>query len=278
MNGHPIGVFDSGYGGLTILKDIRERLPKYDYQYLGDNARTPYGSRSYHTVYAYTKECVKWLFDQGCPLVIIACNTASAKALRTIQQRDLPHWGTTNRVLGVIRPTAEVIGYYSRSGHIGILATRGTVHSESYLLEIAKFFPELKVFQQACPMWVPLIENHEYDHEAGHYFIQKYLAALLQLSPDIDTLLLACTHYPILYPIIKTLVPENIKVVSQGPLIADALENYLLRHPEMETRCSKTGNAQFFTTDAPADFENHAALFFGENISCRQIDLTGNTG
>jgi glutamate racemase len=269
----PIGVFDSGYGGLTILKEIKNLLPQHDFIYLGDNARTPYGTRSFKTVYDYTKECVKWLFERNCPLVILACNTASAKALRTIQQKDLPEINTEKRVLGVIRPTAEVIGNFSISNQIGILGTNGTVQSGSYLLEIEKSFPGIKIFQQACPLWVPLIENNEYESEGADFFIKKDIQMLLEKSSEIDTILLACTHYPLVLNKIKTHLPGNIKVISQGAIVAKSLQDYLKRHPEMERRCSKNGQLAFFTTDSAVDFDKHSEIFFGGKVSSVHIDL-----
>lgn len=269
----PIGIFDSGYGGLTVLKEIKRLLPQYDFIYLGDNARTPYGTRSFQTVYEYTLQCVKWLFAQDCPLIILACNTASAKALRTIQQNDLPKLIDSKRVLGVIRPTAEIIGNYSASKQIGILGTKGTVQSESYLIEIEKFFPEVKVFQHACPMWVPLVENNEYDSEGADYFIKKDIDLLLNKSITIDTILLACTHYPLLLKKIKKYLPANVQVISQGPIVAESLEDYLSRHPEIDNKCSKNSNLQFFTTDSPVDFDKHSEIFFGENVHSMQVNL-----
>jgi glutamate racemase len=269
----PIGVFDSGYGGLTILKEIKNLLPQHDFIYLGDNARTPYGTRSFKTVYDFTKECVKWLFERNCPLVILACNTASAKALRTIQQKDLPEINTEKRVLGVIRPTAEVIGNFSISNQIGILGTNGTVQSGSYLLEIEKSFPGIKIFQQACPLWVPLIENNEYESEGADFFIKKDIQMLLEKSPEIDTILLACTHYPLVLNKIKTHLRGNIKVISQGAIVAKSLQDYLKRHPEMERRCSKNGQLAFFTTDSAVDFDKHSEIFFGGKVSSVHIDL-----
>ncbi len=269
----PIGIFDSGYGGLTVLREIKKFLPQYDYLYLGDNARTPYGNRSFETVYTYTRECVKWMMDNGCPLIILACNTASAKALRTIQQRDLLQWDPARRVLGVIRPTAEVIGDYSKSKKIGILATRGTVQSESYLLEINKYFPEVQVFQQACPLWVPVIENNEINSEGASYFIRKDVDALLAKDKEIDTLLLGCTHYPLVKEIIEKHISPEIRIVSQGEITAVSLKEYLRRHPEIESKCSKNGNIQFFTTDDPADFDQHSLLFFGEAVHSTHISI-----
>ncbi len=273
MKKSPIGVFDSGYGGLTILKEIKNLLPQYDFIYLGDNARTPYGPRSFETVYEYTLQSVKWLFAQNCPLIILACNTASAKALRTIQQKYLPEFDKEKRVLGVIRPTAEIIGNYSSSKNIGVLGTKGTVQSESYLIEIEKSFPGIKVFQHPCPMWVPLVENNEYHSEGADYFIKKDIDILLNKSADIDTVLLACTHYPLLLKKIKEHLPKKIKVVSQGSIVAKSLQHYLNRHPEIETRCSKNGSLQFYTTDSTEDFDKHSEIFFGEKVNSRHIDL-----
>lgn len=269
----PIGVFDSGYGGLTILKEIVDKLPTYDYIYLGDNARAPYGPRSFETVYQYTLECVQWFFRQGCELVILACNTASAKALRTIQQKDLPGIDPDKRVLGVIRPSTEIIGTYSLSGEIGILGTTGTVQSESYPIEIAKFFPGIKVYQEACPMWVPLVENNEYDTPGADYFIQKHLDNLLGQSGKIDTLLLACTHYPLLIDKIKGFLPGNIKLVSQGDIVAESLAEYLERHPLLTDKLSTGSHLDFYTTDSPADFDAHASIFFGKPVRSKHVDL-----
>jgi glutamate racemase len=269
----PIGVFDSGYGGLTVLKELVKQLPQYDYLYLGDNARAPYGTRSFETVYKYTLECVQWLIDQGCPLIILACNTASAKALRTIQQNDLEKINPDVRVLGVIRPTAEVIGNYSTSKHIGILATKGTVDSQSYVLEIEKFFPDVKVTQEACPMWVPLIENNEHLSEGADYFVKKHLNNLLEKDPDIDAVLLGCTHYPLLDEKIKQYLPSQIQMLSQGGIVAESLEGYLIRHPEIENKISKDQQQVFYTTDSAEDFNKKAATFFGRAASARSIDL-----
>ncbi|MBC3785161.1 glutamate racemase [Spirosoma utsteinense] len=270
----PIGVFDSGYGGLTILRELVGKLPQYDYVYLGDNARTPYGTRSFETVYQYTLECVQHLFDRGCRLVILACNTASAKALRNIQQLDLPKMdGPNRRVLGVIRPTTEVIGTYSRTGQVGVLGTRGTVTSESYVVEIEKFFPELRVFQEACPMWVPLVENGEYDSPGADYFVRQHIDRLLGKSPGIDTILLACTHYPLLLGKIRQYTPIGTTILSQGRIVADSLADYLLRHPELEVECSKHGQRAFLTTDSPADFDRQATVFYGEPIQSMHLAL-----
>ena len=263
----PIGVFDSGYGGLTVFKSITKLLPQYDYVYLGDSMRAPYGNRSFKTIHQYTWECVQELFELGCPLVILACNTASAKALRTIQQHNLKTEYPAKRVLGVIRPTAEVIGNYTRTGEIGVLGTKGTVQSNSYGLEIGNFFPEVKVYQQACPLWVPLIENAEYDKPGADYFVKQYLDEVLQQSANIDTILLACTHYPVLEGKIRAYLPPNIVVVSQGDIVAQSLQTYLQRHPEMEKRLSQNGARQFYTTsDDTADFDHHATIFFNQPV------------
>lgn len=273
MNQHPVGIFDSGYGGLTILKEIVKKLPEYDYIYLGDNARAPYGTRSFESVYHYTLECTKWLFNKGCPLVILACNTASAKALRTIQQNDLSKIAPQNRVLGVIRPTTEKIGNYTKTNQVGLLATAGTVLSESYIIETHKFYPEVTVFQQACPMWVPLVENNEYNNPGADYFIEKDIKKLLSQSQQIDTVLLACTHYPLLKDKIRQFLPGNIKILSQGEIVADSLADYLFRHPEIEQRCSKNGTLEFFTTDSPIDFDAHAATFLGRSTTAKHANL-----
>jgi glutamate racemase len=270
---HPIGVFDSGYGGLTVLKEIVNKLPEYDYIYLGDNARAPYGNRSFETVYQYTLECVKWFFEQGCSLVILACNTASAKALRTIQQNDLPGIDNTKRVLGVIRPSAEVIGNYSESKHIGVLGTAGTIASKSYLIEIEKFFPKAKIYQQACPMWVPIIENNELDNHGTDFFVKKYIDQLMKQDVRIDAILLACTHYPLLLDKIREYSPADMKIISQGEIVATSLMDYLRRHAEIESQCSKTGTKKFYTTDSTEDFDNHASQFFGATILSKHVDI-----
>jgi len=269
----PIGVFDSGYGGLTVLKAIVEKLPGYDYIYFGDNARAPYGNRSFDTVYEYTLQSVEWLLQKVCPLIILACNTASAKALRSIQQKNLPKLGDNKRVLGVIRPSAEVVGTYTKTNKIGILGTNGTVESMSYPLEIEKFFPEINVYQHACPLWVPLIENNEYSSPGADYFIKKDIDELLSKSAEIDTILLACTHYPLLAGKIRKYIPQNIQLISQGEIVAASLENYLFRHPEIEERCSKNGQIQFYTTDSAKDFDMHSAIFFGRPVMSNHIDL-----
>ena len=270
---NPIGVFDSGYGGLTVLKDIKAKLPGYDYLYLGDNARAPYGNRSFETVYHYTLECVQWFFKQGCPLVILACNTASAKALRTIQQNDLPKMAPGKRVLGVIRPTTEVVGNFTKTNEVGVLATSGTVLSGSYLIEIEKFSPQIKVVQEACPMWVPLVEANEYDKPGADYFVEKHIKHIFSKSANIDTLLLACTHYPLLKAKIEKFLPAGVKLLSQGQIVADSLAIYLDRHPEIEQQCSKNGRQEFFTTDSTEDFDNHATTFFGQPVQSKHLDL-----
>lgn len=271
---NPIGIFDSGYGGLTVLKEIIKELPEYDYLYLGDNARAPYGTRSYDTVYNYTLGCVKWFFQQGCQLVILACNTASAKALRTIQQNDLPKIDPAKRVLGVIRPTAEVIGKMTETGSVGVLATNGTVASESYPMEIGKFFPELVVYQEACPMWVPLIENNEHTGHGADYFVKKHLHNIFEKGERIDVILLGCTHYPLLASKIEEYLPVAVKLISQGEIVAKSLADYLSRHPEIESHCSKNGKREFYTTDSTEDFDNHATNFYGESVSSHHVNLT----
>jgi len=274
VNNRPIGIFDSGYGGLTVFSSIVKQLPGYDYIYLGDTARAPYGNRTFQTIHQYTWECVQWLFKQGCPLVILACNTASAKALRTIQQKDLLNEDPARRVLGVIRPTAEVIGNFTKSGEIGVLGTKGTVQSGSYLIEIGHFFPDVKVYQQACPLWVPLIENGEYDQPGADYFVKKYLDQVLAQSSKIDTLLLACTHYPLLQKKIIEFLPEEISVVQQGDIVAGSLVDYLNRHPEMDALLSKNGIQKFFTTsDDTADFDHYAEIFFSGQVTSGYAEL-----
>jgi len=270
---HPIGIFDSGYGGLTVFRAIADALPQYDYIYLGDNARAPYGNRSFETVYEYTWECVQWFFEQGCPLVIVACNTASAKALRTIQQRDLPAHFPDKRVLGVIRPSAEEIGRFTRTGKVGILATRGTVSSGSYLKEVSNFYPDIAVFQQACPLWVPFIENGDYNGDGVDYYIRKDLEQLFRQNNEIDTILLACTHYPLLTEKIRKYLPPDVTLVAQGPIVAGSLADYLQRHPGMEQQLTKGGDKAFYTTDSVADFEEHATTFFGETVKATHIHL-----
>lgn len=268
-NKQAIGVFDSGYGGLTVFKSIARKLPEYNYIYFGDNARTPYGDHSFETIYQYTLECVEWLFDQGCPLVILACNTASAKALRSIQQNILPFKYPDRRVLGVIRPTAEVVGRFTDTKSIGVMGTRGTVNSASYLMEINKFFPEIKVTQQSCPMWVPLIENNEHQHPGADYFVKKYVDELLANDDQIDCIVLACTHYPLLVSKIKAILPSSISLLAQDDIVADSLSLYLEKHPEIERQVSKEGSQQFFTSGDPKAFDRSASIFFGQQIvSC----------
>jgi glutamate racemase len=267
----PIGVFDSGYGGLTVFKEIANQLPQYDYIYLGDNARVPYGTRSFETVYRYTWECVQELFKLGCNLVILACNTASAKALRSIQQNDLNSISDLKRVLGVIRPTAEVVGNYTKTGNVGILATPGTVASQSYIIEIEKFFPELNVFQEACPMWVPLVENNEIYSPAAEYLVNKNLENLFAKNSQIDTLVLACTHYPLLLNTIKQFTGDEIQIISQGELVAKSLVDYLQRHPEMDALCSKNQQQTFYTTESSVDFDKKSMLFLGKELKSKQL-------
>ena len=269
----PIGVFDSGYGGLTILDKIREVLPEYDYIYLGDNARAPYGTRSFEVVYEFTRQAVSKLFDMGCHLVILACNTASAKALRSIQMNDLPNIDPARRVLGVIRPTVECIGNITQNQHIGILATAGTVKSESYPLEIHKLFPDIRVSGVACPMWVSLVENNESQNEGTDYFIRKYIDQLLTKDPQIDTVILGCTHFPILLPKIRQYIPEHISVISQGEYVAQSLKDYLRRHPEMDAKCTKNGNCSFYTTEAEEKFTESASTFLQQQIRVKHITL-----
>ena len=267
----PIGIFDSGYGGLTILREIRQRLPRFDYMYLGDNARAPYGNRSFEIVYEFTLQAVKYLFEQGCHLVILACNTASAKALRTIQQHDLPVIAPDRRVLGVIRPTVEQLGNLSNNGNIGLFATQGTITSESYDMEIAKLFPDFKLTGVACPMWVPLIENNEADRPGADYFVKQEIDRLLEKSPEVDTVILGCTHYPILYKKIRHYLPDNIKIISQGQIVAESLADYLKRHPEIESKCSQNGTSTFLTTEQPEKFAEMATLFLGNEIKAHKI-------
>ncbi len=269
----PIGVFDSGYGGLTILSKIREALPEYDYIYLGDNARTPYGTRSFEIVYEFTLQAVNKLFEMGCHLVILACNTASAKALRTIQMNDLPNIDPDRRVLGVIRPTAECIGSMTQTRHVGILATAGTIKSESYPLEVHKLFEDIKVSGEACPMWVPLVENNEANGEGADFFIRKYIDNLLAKDRQIDTLVLGCTHYPILLPKIQKFIPQGVKVVAQGEYVATSLKDYLHRHPEMDIKCTREGKCRFYTTEAEDKFIESASMFLNENITVQRITL-----
>jgi len=269
----PIGIFDSGYGGLTILEKIRAELPEYDYIYLGDNARTPYGTRSFDVVYKYTLECVTKLFEMGCHLVILACNTASAKALRTIQQQDLPLLDPERRVLGVIRPTVEAIGSKTKSKHIGLLATTGTVQSDSYPLEINKLYKEIIVTSEACPLWVPIIENNEHNSDGADYFVRKNLENLLKSDPEIDTLMLGCTHYPLMLDKIKKYTPSGITIIPQGELVAASLSDYLKRHPEMDAKCTKNSSIRYFTTESVDKFSSSASIFLNEAIVAEHLDI-----
>jgi len=271
-NAGPIGVFDSGYGGLTILEKIRQQLPGYDYIYLGDNARTPYGTRSFEVVYKYTLECVTKLFEMGCHLVILACNTASAKALRTIQQNDLARLDPDRRVLGVIRPTVEALGEISVTRHVGLLATSGTVQSDSYPLEIKKLYSDIVVSSEACPMWVPLIENNEHNSPGADYFVKKHLDHLLKSDEAIDTIMLGCTHYPLLLPKIREYLPASIHVISQGDLVAASLADYLQRHPEIDAKCSKYSKIRYFSTESVEKFAASASIFLNETIQAEHID------
>ncbi|WP_297072138.1 glutamate racemase [uncultured Duncaniella sp.] len=269
----PIGVFDSGYGGLTILKEIREALPEYDYVYLGDNARTPYGTRSFDVVYEFTREAVEALFARGCHLVILACNTASAKALRSIQQKDLPGWDSSRRVLGVIVPTVEALGSISKNGNIGILGTPGTVSSGTYDIEIAKFFPQFRTVSVECPMWVPLVENREYDSPGADYFVEKYVEELFAQEPEIDTIILGCTHYPLLIEKIRRQVADRATIVTQGELVAASLRDYLNRHPEMDAKCTRGGSCTYLTTENPDKFTDLAATFMQAPVRAEHIVL-----
>ena len=269
----PIGVFDSGFGGLTILREIRQILPEYNYIFIGDNARAPYGNRSFHLVYEFTKQCVDYLFTQGCNLAILACNTASAKALRSIQQRDLPIVDPTRRVLGVIRPTVEKVGEISKTGHIGVFGTPGTIQSQSYNIEIAKLYPDFKVYAHACPMWVSLVENRESENEGADYFVKKDIDALLNRCPDIDTVILGCTHYPLLLNKIKQYMPTGIHVIAQGTIVAESLKDYLHRHPEMERKCSRGGTCTYCTTEDVEKFSSMASVFVNDEVQAHHVTL-----
>ena len=269
----PIGIFDSGYGGLTILHGIRQQLPEYDYLYLGDNARAPYGPRSFDVVYEFTRQAVLRLFEMGCHLVILGCNTASAKALRTIQQHDLPRWDAERRVLGIIRPTAEVIGSLTKSRHVGILATEGTIKSESYNLEIQKLHPDSTVSGVACPFWVPLVEYNEADSPGADYFVKKRIDQIMALDPQIDAIILGCTHYPLLMPKILKYLPQGVHVVSQGEYVASSLKSYLERHQEIERKCAKNASVHYLTTENPEKFKESAQLFLHEQIEVENITL-----
>lgn len=268
-----IGVFDSGYGGLTILRQIRQMLPQYDYIYLGDNARAPYGSHSFDIIYRYTLQAVHALFEQGCQLVILACNTASAKALRTIQQVDLPKLDPSRRVLGVIRPTVEAVGPLSHSRHIGLLATQGTVNSGSYTLELHKLWPDITVTGLACPMWVPLVENFEFDSPGADYFVKKRIEGILRLDPQIDTLILGCTHYPLLMNKILKYTPPGVRIVPQGEYVAASLQQYLERHDELRQKLSQGGTCKYLTTESTEKFNQSAAMFMHQNVQSEQIEL-----
>src|SRR5574344_1115431 len=269
----PIGVFDSGYGGLTILHQMRQILPQYDYLYLGDNARAPYGTRSFEIVYQFTKEAVMKLFSMGCHLVILACNTASAKALRSIQQNDLQAIDPSRRVLGIIRPTAECIGQLTTSRHVGIVATPGTIKSESYKLEISKLFPDITVTGEACPMWVPLVENYEFDSPGADYFVKKRINNLLRKDHEIDAIILGCTHYPLLINKILKYVPAGVKIIPQGEYVANSLKEYFVRHPEMENQCTHGGKCLYMTTESPEKFKESAQMFLHEQVEVNHIDL-----
>ena len=269
----PIGIFDSGYGGLTILHGIRQLLPQYDFLYLGDNARAPYGPRSFDVVYEFTRQAVVRLFEMGCHLVILGCNTASAKALRTIQQNDLPKLDSSRRVLGIIRPTAEVIGQLTTSRHVGVLATEGTIKSESYTLEIQKLYPDIVVSGVACPFWVPLVEYNEADSPGADYFVKKRIDQLMLLDPNIDAIILGCTHYPLLMPKIVKYVNPGIRIVPQGEYVAESLKDYFLRHPEMEEKCTKNGMVHYLTTENPDKFKESAQIFLHEDVEVKNIIL-----
>lgn len=279
MKGHlsatsgPIGIFDSGYGGLTILHGIRQLLPQYDYIFLGDNARAPYGPRSFDVVYEFTRQAVYKLFRMGCQLVILGCNTASAKALRTIQENDLPQWDSSRRVLGVIRPTVEVIGKLTHNGHVGLLATEGTVKSHSYDLEIKKLWPEISISGVACPFWVPLVEYNEADSPGADYFVKKRLDELMNKDPQIDTIILGCTHYPILLPKILKYTPRNVRIIPQGEYVANSLKQYFARHPDIESRCTRQSSCRYLTTENADKFREGAQLFLHENVNVEHIDL-----
>ena len=268
-----IGIFDSGYGGLTIFREIQALMPQYDYIYLGDNARAPYGVRSFEVVYEFTRQAVLSLFNEGCHLVILACNTASAKALRSIQQIDLPEWDASRRVLGIIRPTIETIDSLTESKHVGLLGTEGTIRSGSYEIEIGKLFPHIKITAQSCPMWVPLIENNEFDKPGADYYVEKCIDSLLERDPAIDTLVLGCTHYPLLLPKIRQFTPAHVRIVEQGGLVADSLKEYLARHSEIEEKCTKNGSMLFYTTEAEEKFREMAARFWNTPANVKRVQL-----
>jgi len=273
QNPGPIGIFDSGYGGLTILRQIRSLMPQYDYLYLGDNARAPYGTRSFDIVYEFTLQAVRYLFEQGCHLVILGCNTASAKALRSIQQNDLPKLDPQRRVLGVIRPTVEMVGGISQSRHVGIMATLGTIRSATYDLEIAKLHPDIQVTGEACPMWVPLVENEEYDGPGADYFVKKNIDNLISRDPQIDSVILGCTHYPLLMDKIRKYMPPGVHIIEQGYYVANSLQDYLKRHPEMVCRITQGGTTRFLTTEQAEEFQNKAAAFLGEPLTAKRVYL-----
>lgn len=269
----PIGIFDSGYGGLTILRDIQQRMPDRDFIYLGDNARAPYGSRSFDVVYTFTLQCVQRLFEMGCHLVILACNTASAKALRNIQQNDLPRLDPERRVLGIIRPTVEQVGLTSQTRHIGLVGTTGTVQSKSYPLEFKKLYPDIIVTDKACPMWVPLVENNEYNGDGADFFVKKYIDELIKKDEQIDTLILGCTHYPLLIEKIKKYLPERVRIVSQGELIAESLENYLSRHENIDAKCTRNGVTKYYTTESVEKFNEAASIFLNKKVEAQHLEV-----
>lgn len=269
----PIGIFDSGYGGLTILRDIQQRMPDRDFIYLGDNARAPYGSRSFDVVYTFTLQCVQRLFEMGCNLVILACNTASAKALRNIQQNDLPRLDPERRVLGIIRPTVEQVGLTSQTRHIGLVGTTGTVQSKSYPLEFKKLYPDITVTDKACPMWVPLVENNEYNGDGADFFVKKYIDELIKKDEQIDTLILGCTHYPLLIDKIKKYLPERVRIVSQGELIAESLENYLSRHENIDAKCTRNGVTKYYTTESVEKFNEAASIFLNKKVEAQHLEV-----
>lgn len=269
----PIGVFDSGYGGLTILRELVNALPEYDFIYLGDNARTPYGTRSYDVVLEYTLQAVQRMFEMGCHLVVLACNTASAKALRTIQQKHLPGIDSERRVLGVIRPSVEIVGEITHTNHVGVFGTTGTIQSGSYPIEIGKLHPNLNVTSEACPMWVPLVENGEADSQGVDYFVKQHINRLLNKDPEVDTVILGCTHYPLLQKKIEHFLPDHIRIISQGPVIAASLKDYLVRHPEMDEKIRKAGSVKFYTTENSEKFNGLANLFYNEPIEACHIAL-----
>lgn len=274
VNMGPIGIFDSGYGGLTITSEVIKQLPQYDFIYLGDNSRSPYGSRSYEVVYTYTLQAVERLFRMGCQLIILACNTASAKALRTIQQQDLPRMGLPGRrVLGIIRPTVEALDSFTVTKHVGILGTEGTISSKSYPLEIAKLFPDITVTQESCPLWVPIVETGESNSPGADFFVRKHLDHILAQDDQIDTLVLACTHYPLLLPKIMRLVTPTMKIVSQGELVATSLVDYLERHPEMKKRLTQGRSVRYFTTENAEKFTATASIFLETEIEAQHISL-----